>query len=43
MYKLVNEPPCVFSGDHVFVCGNGEQLHIMPSQGGTGFTRVLTQ
>ena len=33
MYKLVNEPPCVFSGDHMFVCGNGEQLH---GRGGRG-------
>lgn len=24
MYKLVQEPPCVFSGDHLFICGNGK-------------------
>ena len=29
MYKLINEPPCVFSGDHIFVCGNGNYaLHV---------------
>ena len=25
VYMLRSEPPCAFSGDHIFVCGNGEE------------------
>lgn len=25
LYKLLNEPPCVFTGDHIFICGNGKE------------------